>query len=98
MNTNFTQEQLDAAEKAKAFNWNARSKPETFDPVQLREGSIVAKFLDWWSTRSTMFCCLYPVLRCTGSQTLIEASELEKWREQLKDPLNKSCPKSMQGS
>jgi hypothetical protein len=93
----FTEEELEAAEKVKAYDWSARSRPAVFDPIQLRTGKVVVKCLDWWNTRSTCCCCLYPFLRCCGKQVEFDATNLEVWREQLKDPINKKCPKSMQG-
>lgn len=97
----FSSDQIQASENAKSFPWNARTRPEAFDPIQLRTFQPpVGKVLDWWNTRSNLFCCFFPVVRCMfgGGESLIKSDDMEQWKRQLDATrYDKKCPDSMKG-
>jgi hypothetical protein len=96
----FTAEQIKADEYAKQFAWHHRKRPESFDAIQIRLGteSPICKWCDWWSSRSTFLCCIYPILQWIfGISPLQNKDSVDAWKEQLQNPLNKKCPESMQG-
>mmetsp|Transcript_11435 Transcript_11435/g.21389 ORF Transcript_11435/g.21389 Transcript_11435/m.21389 type:complete len:311 (+) Transcript_11435:232-1164(+) len=99
----FSPDQIEASENAKAFPWHARTRPESFDPIQLRTFQPPAgKLLDWWNTRSNLFCCFFPIMRCIGGESLIQAAGdddvVEEWKRQLEaTKYDKKCPDSMKG-
>jgi hypothetical protein len=57
-----------AAKHAQQFPWKHRPRPKVFDPIHVRLGresppAKACSCFDWWNTRSTFLCCLYPLLR-----------------------------------
>lgn len=81
-------------EKAKSFPWDKRTIPSEYIPVQ-QDNGITASCIDWWSTRSPLFCCLFPFAKCyTGAKT-VDGTDPSVWKKQLE--ANKNCPESMQG-
>ncbi len=99
MRYHLTNEDLAKADEAKTFPWDARKQPEKFEPVQLDlfQPSFFFKFVDWWNTRTHLLCCLNPCLRWAGNHELIDATDAEVWKEQVKNPSNERCPDSMKG-
>lgn len=99
--SSFSPDQIQASENAKAFPWNARTRPETFDPIQLRTFQPPAgRLLDWWNTRSNLFCCFFPIMRCIGRESLIKSADdsIDEWKHQLEATrYDKKCPDSMKG-
>jgi hypothetical protein len=92
----FTDEQLEKEKFAKDFQWNARSVPPQFDPVQLDIASTPLKCLDWWNTRSQLFCCCFSCAACLSGHETIDGTDPEVWKKQLENP-NPGTPESMQG-
>lgn len=92
----YTEEQINAANKAKRFQWNAREVPKEYDPVQLKNQDITLSCIPWWNRRSNILCCCFPFLKCFNGATYIDADDVESWRELLKNP-NPDTPESMQG-
>jgi hypothetical protein len=97
--SNFSPEQIQSSDMAKNFPWHARTRPETFDPIQLRTFQPpLGKLFDWWNTRSNLFCCAFPIMRCIGGQTLVKADDMDHWKKQLvATRYDKNCPDSMKG-
>jgi len=96
MNRGFTEKQLENEKNAKDFAWTARQVPSAFDPVQLKENGIVVGWLDWWNTRSKLFCCCFPCAGCLAGHKVIAGTDAEVWKKQLENQ-NPDCPPSMQG-
>lgn len=86
-----------AEDAARAFPFDAREAPTTFEPVQLDLNKAPLKCLDWWNTRSNLFCCLNPFLRCFSGHQVIDSTDPKVWEEQVANPSNKRCPDSMKG-
>lgn len=78
------------------FPWELRTRPEVFDPIQL-EGNLPVSWIDWWSTRSNLCGCLFPLLRCIAGNSLIDGDDISVWKEQLENTSNAKCPDSMKG-
>ncbi len=94
----FTKEDLEKAEEAKTFPWHARKQPETFEPVQLNKPNRVRnQFIDWWNTRTLLLFFLNPILRLVANHKIIDATDADVWKDQLKNPSNERCPDSMKG-
>ena len=98
----FSGEEIQAGEYGQNFPWNHRNRPEIFDPVQIRLGreSPPCSWCDWWSSRSTACCCLFPIFRWIfGFVVVVQTNKdcIDAWKKQIQNPLNKDCPESMQG-
>mmetsp|Transcript_9269 Transcript_9269/g.14012 ORF Transcript_9269/g.14012 Transcript_9269/m.14012 type:complete len:301 (-) Transcript_9269:262-1164(-) len=96
MDRGFTNDQLEKEKFAKDFQWNARSVPPQFDPVQLDISSTPLRCLDWWNTRSQLFCCCFSCATCLSGHKTIDGTDPEVWKKQLENP-NPGTPESMQG-
>jgi hypothetical protein len=97
MDRGFTKEQLDMEKFGLDFQWDAREAPPKFDPVQLDIAQTPLKCLDWWNTRSQLFCCLFPCAGpCFSGHETIDGTNPEAWKKQLENP-NPDAPASMQG-
>lgn len=92
----FTKEQLDAETIGRNYDWKSREIPSNYDPVQLDTFDPPARFIDWWNTRSTFLCCLFPCLSCISSHKTFDGTDPTVWKKQLENP-NKGVPESMQG-
>ena len=94
----FTESQLNSAKWAESFAWNARSVPSQYDPVQLktRKTRISCSCIDWWNTRSNLFCCFFDCVSCYAGNNVFDATDPEVWREQLQNS-NPATPDSMKG-
>jgi len=94
----FTESQLNSAKWAESFAWNARSVPSQYDPVQLktRKTRISCSCIDWWNTRSNLFCCFFDCVSCYARNNVFDATDPEVWREQLQNS-NPATPDSMKG-
>lgn len=93
----YTDEQLEMDRLARAFPWGKRQVPKTYEAVQLNKGSITASCLDWWNTRSKIFCCCFPLVACCAKNEVIDATDAEIWKKQLDNPTNPNAPDSYQG-
>lgn len=100
-NEQFTQEQLNAANEAKKIQWDARTRPDEYDPVQLQPRTCgpPLSFIDWWNTRSNLLCCFFPFLKCISGGKYIDADDIAPWKEQLQysSSANPNIPESMRG-
>jgi len=97
MDRGFTEEQLEMEKFGLDFQWDARVVPSQFDAVQLDIAQTPLKCLDWWNTRSQMFCCLFPCAGpCFSGHETIDGTDPEVWKKQLENP-NPDAPESMQG-
>jgi len=92
----FSDEELKKSEDAKAFNWNARTVPTEYDPVQLNDIQLDYSFIDWWNTRSPLFCCCFPLIGCLSSSKSVDGTDPSVWTQVLENP-NPKIPPSMQG-
>jgi len=104
----WTEEQLAAAEKAKKYPWDFKSKPTKLNTVQLANKKLDFKWIDWWNTRSDLFCCCFPLAHCVAGDcncccpiSVIDSTDASVWKEQLNKTSssnnNNQCPESMKG-
>jgi hypothetical protein len=81
-------------EQAKSYPWTKRSIPEQFQPVQ-ENNSVPCSMIEWWNTRSPIFCCLFPCSNCYTGATTIDGTDPSVWKKHLEADTN--CPESMRG-
>ena len=81
-------------EAAKSYPWDKRTIPQVFSPLQ-ENWKVTCSCLDWWNTRSPLFCCLFPCAKCYTGATTIDGTDPSVWKEQLEKHQN--CPESMRG-
>jgi hypothetical protein len=81
-------------EKSKSYPWDKRTIPTEFSTVQ-EKSKMPVSCVDWWNTRSPLFCCLFPFAKCyTGAKT-VDGTDPSVWKEQLEK--HKNGPESMRG-
>lgn len=92
-----------AEEEARYLYWSQRNPPIKFDPIQIKQKDLTCKCLDWWNTRSSLFCCCFPVLRCVSACCfdqdiqVIDGKSMAIWEKQLKDEVDSRCPEELRG-
>lgn len=84
----------DFEKKAKEYPWDKRSIPAEFVTVQ-EDRKIPFSIVDWWNTRSPLFCCLFPFAKCYTGATTIDGSDPSVWKKHLDK--YKNGPESMRG-
>ena len=85
----------DWIEKARNYPWGKRTMPQVFAPLQQNNKVIASYCCNWWNTRSSLFCCLFPCSNCISGATTIDGTDLTVWRKHLEK--HKNCPESMRG-
>jgi len=96
------EENRGAARWARSFNWDERERPAVYDPVQLRTYNLPVGFVDWWSTRSQLFCCCFPLARCVAGRgnpfavTVTDITDDSIWGPALARPIL-TAPESLRG-
>ena len=87
-----TEEQWE--QTAREYPWDARSIPAEFSIPQENSG-IVCSQLEWWNTRSPLFCCLFPCFNCYTGAKVVDGTDHTIWKEQLER--YQGGPESMRG-
>lgn len=83
-------------EEAKSVPWDLRKIPEEFVTLQEND-KISGSCIDWWNTRSPLFCCLFPFFNCYTGAKIINSTDASAWKEALENTVDADCPESMKG-
>ena len=92
-----------AEEEARSLSWSKRNPPKQFNPIQIKADDLTCKWLDWWNTRSPLFSCCFPLLRCISSSCfnqeieVLDAASPSIWEEHLKQQVMSHCPEELRG-
>jgi len=96
------EENAAAAKSARRMDWSAREKPSRFFPVQVQNYTLPLGFCDWWNTRSPLFCCCFPCMRCLSGRgnpfavSVVDILDDSIWAAELAKPVD-SAPESLRG-
>eukprot|EP00551_Chaetoceros_affinis_P018323 CAMPEP_0203742922 /NCGR_PEP_ID=MMETSP0092-20131115/59172_1 /ASSEMBLY_ACC=CAM_ASM_001090 /TAXON_ID=426623 /ORGANISM="Chaetoceros affinis, Strain CCMP159" /LENGTH=254 /DNA_ID=CAMNT_0050630195 /DNA_START=48 /DNA_END=810 /DNA_ORIENTATION=+ len=84
-------------QKAKEYPWHTRTIPPEFSTPQQNDpwGITKCPCIEWWNTRSPLFCCLFPCSNCYTGAKVVDGTDHTVWKEQLEKFQN--GPESMRG-